>query len=436
MKRQLLLSLLLLPILGQSQAILTKWQFNVNNTKATYWAQTGTAGAPVYTFTTSPDLADVLQACYSTDYVWIKSNGLTTNMGRYANPGTCLKQNYVHRFPRKPTVPTTKSISPKGGQIGLLLNGIPIFGLGNASSWNGSTNAMGPQGSGIWNVEVYRAEGFTLDTAFGAHPQQQGAYHTHATPFRLYKNTPTTQHSPIIGFAFDGYPVYGPYGYSNPNSATSTITRMKTGYALRNITDRTKLPYNVTPTQVGPPINNTYPLGAYCEDYEWSSANGGDLDKYNGRFCVTPDYPEGTYAYFVTISAAGVPQFPYIIGIEYYGAPETGNFPIPGSSVGSYTMPTSGVTCATSTITSARTVRDLPLKISPNPTFGYIDIQIEPNFNFDTELTVYDMMGRKKLIQILRGGNVSLNLSHLNAGTYIVELKQGEKIGREKIVKL
>ena len=142
--------------------------------------------------------------------------------GSLRRSGTCLTQNYIFRLPRKPTVPTTKTVSPKEGTIGVLLNGIPMYGLSNANSWNGSANVGGQQGSKIWNVEVGKAEGFVLDTAFGAHPQQQGAYHSHATPFRLYKSTPTSQHSPLIGFAFDGYPIYGPYSYSSPTNPANS----------------------------------------------------------------------------------------------------------------------------------------------------------------------------------------------------------------------
>ena len=43
----------------------------------------------------------------------------------------------------------------------------------------------------------------------------------------------STSHSPLIGFMFDGYPVYGPYAYSSANDSTSSIKRMVTGYALR-----------------------------------------------------------------------------------------------------------------------------------------------------------------------------------------------------------
>ena len=44
-----------------------------------------------------------------------------------------------------------------------------------------------------------------------------------------------------------------------------------------------------------------------------------DLDIYNGRFCRTPDYPYGTYVYFVTIDENNQPAFPYAIGRQWYG---------------------------------------------------------------------------------------------------------------------
>ena len=43
------------------------------------------------------------------------------------------------------------------------------------------------------------------------------------------------------------------------------------------------------------------------------------LDRYNGRYCVTPEYPEGVYAYFCTIDGvSGAPKFPYFIGPDFY----------------------------------------------------------------------------------------------------------------------
>ena len=49
------------------------------------------------------------------------------------------------------------------------------------------------------------------------------------------------------------------------------------------------------------------PNGGFAQDYTYSSGSG-ILDQYQGRFTVTPDYPTGTYAYFITYS------YPYIWG--------------------------------------------------------------------------------------------------------------------------
>ena len=104
---------------------------------------------------------------------------------------------------------------------------------------------------------------------------------------------------------------------------------MRSGFALREITARTSLPdwampfhtdvqQQLTPGQSGPEINNFFPLGRYLEDYEYI-AGSGDLDQYNGRFAVTPEYPQGVYGYYVAIGENGVPAFPYILGAQYYG---------------------------------------------------------------------------------------------------------------------
>jgi YHYH protein/Secretion system C-terminal sorting domain len=408
MKKSLFI-LLFCPLIMNGQAIVNKWTMNKDGKKASYWETTGSGMNVSYTFRNMTDSADILKVCYTADSVWVRSQGLTDYMGKYLNPGTCVAQNYVHRFPRNPSVPTTKTVSSKGGAIGLLTNGIPIFGLGNASSWNGSANVMGQGGSGIWNMEVGKAEGFVLDTAFGAHPQQQGAYHTHTTPYRLYKNSSSSVHSPLIGFAFDGNPIYGPYGYSTATNSASAVTRMKTGYSLRNITTRTTLPYGIAASQTGPPVNATYPIGTYCEDYEWLASNSGDLDKYNGRTCVTPEYPSGTYAYFVTVDAAGASAFPHIVGIEYYGAPVTANFPT-GPTGNGLSIPNSATTCLTPTRTGIfdqNTEGSLSFTIYPNPSNGQVSVLFK-----DVEFT--DVQVVNAVGQIIYRNNALENSQVLN----------------------
>jgi hypothetical protein len=79
--------------------------------------------------------------------------------------------------------------------------------------------------------------------------------------------------------------------------------------------------------ETGPNINPVYPLGHYIEDYTYLGDCGKtlgkdfDLDELNGRWCVTPEFPNGTYAYFTTIDARGQPVYPYNMGRRYHGNP-------------------------------------------------------------------------------------------------------------------
>ena len=123
-------------------------------------------------------------------------------------------------------------------------------------------------------------------------------------------------HSPILGFAYDGVPIYGPFGYSDPTDSSSEVTKISSGYILKSSRSG------------GPPVGR-YSLGTFIEDYEWRpSVNTGktELDENNGRFCVTPDYPNGVYAYFLTIDSNNNPVFPYILGKNYYSLPVDSNY--------------------------------------------------------------------------------------------------------------
>jgi YHYH protein len=208
------------------------------------------------------------------------------------------------------------------------------------------------------------------------HPQPSGQYHAHANPIgvryvlgdninydsstKFYsENTSATswKHSPIIGWINDGLPLYGPYGYSNPTDPTSSVRRMVSGYIFRdgtrgttnlNSTGRKSLPLwaqqaqnktTLTSTQWGPNVSTDYELGHFSEDYDYlgdlgySQGADFDLNKYNARYCVTPEYPGGTWAYFVSIKTDGTPWYPYNVGRWYMATPpaSTGQPPIPGN---------------------------------------------------------------------------------------------------------
>jgi hypothetical protein len=245
----------------------------------------------------------------------------------------------------------------------------------------------------------------------------------------LYDGTPVTEHSPIIGYAFDGYPIYGPYGYATAMDAGSAVTRMKTGFALRNITTRTTLPDGtaLSSAQYGPAVSGTYPLGTYVEDYAWSAANGGDLDVYNGRFCVTPDYPSGTYAYFITIDANGTPEFPYILGTSYYGAPETADITM-GATI---TIPSSGVTCFTEPL-SVNENQKMEAQIAPNPSNGIFNLRL-PDVSGTVELEIYNMAGQVVYASQFTGNEQLIDLSKEAVGVFTLKVTNNGKVSYSKI---
>jgi hypothetical protein len=106
-------------------------------------------------------------------------------------------------------------------------------------------------------------------------------------------------HSPIIGWAYDGNPIYGPYG-----QVGADIRRIRSSYYKNVETNKSLRP--------------DFDDGFFVQDYIFDKAIG-DLDEYNGRYCKTPEYPNGVYAYFATINTAAIskPEYPYIVGEEF-----------------------------------------------------------------------------------------------------------------------
>lgn len=121
------------------------------------------------------------------------------------------------------------------------------------------------------------------------------------------------RHSPILGYAYDGNPIYGPYGYDTPDGGT--VRQIKTSYVLNPIAN----------TNIRPP---SFPSGYFIDDYVYDGS--GDLDQHNGRFCVTPEYPDGVYAYFysvdIDISKKAKNKYPYIVGPTFNNLPIQENF--------------------------------------------------------------------------------------------------------------
>ena len=267
--------------------------------------------------------ADVQQVGYDANSIWVRASAVPShNVGPFpdGNPSVPSNVNTVHLITRNPTAATNPSATPLGS-IGVMANGVTVYNAADARSYFNQ---------GIWNNNAIFVEADGFDPALG-HPSPlrgqsgnppPGRYHYHQLPVAVLEQEGEvygSQHSPLIGFAYDGYPIYGPYGYANANG-TGGVKRMEPSWQPRNITTRTTLPNGtvLSSSQYGPPVSSVYPLGYYIEDYHQVTGSG-DLDEHNGRFAVTPEYPSGTFAYYTTVDDQGNPAYPYIVGPTYYG---------------------------------------------------------------------------------------------------------------------
>ncbi len=372
--------------------------------------------------------ANVQKVQYSTGNVYINCTGVPSfTIGPWqANPNTAQDQKYVFRIPRSPKVKTGTKTATRLGHIAVWKNGVPIYNPKDAFSYN-SLN--------VWFQDAVLAEAISFDGCYG-HPAPGGRYHTHQNPKCLY-TLDSSKHSGVLGYSFDGFPIYGPFGYKN-SDGTGGITRMKTSYKLRAISDRTTLAGGTTlqPNQYGPAINTTYPLGFYLEDYEFIQSLG-DLDVYNGRFTKTPEYPNGIYAYHATISSTGKSEFPYTMAANYYGEVAEDNFG-PGrvtitEPVSTYT-PLTFVTPSTGEVA---TIFELNQNY-PNPFNPSTIISYQLSINSFVSLKIYDLLGKE--IKALVNKNqeagyykVDFNGSNLQSGVYIVRIEADKTVQEMKI---
>lgn len=452
MRKSLLFTTMLLVVFSnlKAQTAITSWLQNTSTTGFYYISGNST---PI----SHGILVNCQQVRYSTNNVYVNATGMPAyHIGPYLdnNPNQAGNQNAIFRFPLNPTENTGTKTPTTGGNIGVFVNGAAMFDFSDGVAWNSTTNALCggpgnpacPGGAGTlqsWNRDAVVFEKGGFDCSKG-HPAGTN-YHHHQNPsaFDLDINVISTicnlydadglytinpaQHSPLIGFAYDGFPVYGAYGYANADG-TGGITRIKSGYQLRSITVRS---HHADGTDVpdGPPVNATYPIGTFREDYEWISHAGvaSYLDIHNGRFCVTPEYPNGIYCYFATVDTNHNSAYPYLIGPTYYGNKT-------GAKVTTVTETTNVYNPTLST--NENHFNNLDIKIFPNPTSDIIAIQIGGINNQDLDIKMYDIQGKLiKETKLNKGQTISyFDIQTVYSGTYLIKISSNELSLTRKII--
>jgi len=229
----------------------------------------------------------------------VTANGLPDHaVGDFPNahdPIPIRPQKRRLELPLKPKV-ADKPVPLAMWLFGVAVNGVPFDPSG--PFWNRDA-ASG------WQFEVlHPANAVALGIDMNhAHTQGGGMYHYHGLPTALWWNlTVAGPDRPmhLLGYAADGFPIYGPECPSDPTDLKSQTRRLRSSYRIR--TGRRK---------DGP--KGRYD-GTFVEDFAYDRARG-DLDECNGRAGPTPEFPDGTYYYVLTDAFPFIPRM-------YHGIPD------------------------------------------------------------------------------------------------------------------
>jgi len=432
-------------LLAQTNPAITSWLRNT----------TGITGRHYVSGNSTP-INDAVQANvqtvqYDANWAYVSATGIPAYItGPFldGNPSLATAQNKIFKIPLNPTQNTGTLTATTGGNIGIFKNGVALFDYRDGVSWKNSTSQIcgGPivscTGDGKWNRDAVVGERLGFDCS-KAHPAM-GNYHHHQNPsaFNLDINVISTvcstypsdglytidpnQHSPLLGYAYDGFPIYGAYAYANTNG-TGGIVRMKSGYQYRNITTRTVWA-DGTDVLDGPAVSTTYPLGYFREDYEFvvHPTDASYLDEHNGRFCVTPEYPNGIYCYFATVDANHNSAYPYVVGPTFYG----------NKTATTVTTVPAGTTTYNPALTSVDfETTKFNIVVAPNPAQDFIAIQTTmAQSDFDVEL-INEIGQVIKSDKILQGSTLCvIETDTLYNGIYFIRITDGNTSKSFKVV--
>lgn len=293
-------------------------------------------------------------------------------------------------------------------EFGIGINGVRMAPYG--ARWFVNPNTQ--EENRDWNVEAL--EMFSMDFN-NSHSNGGGEYHYHGIPYSYFidsLNIEGLEHSPIVGYAADGFPVYYKYVYSDPNNSNSEINAFESGYTLKP----GNRPGNGVTAPDGPHD------GFYVEDYEYLD-NNWPLDECNGRFGVTPEYPEGTYYYVMT------DNWPYIPRC-FYGTIIDNSF-----RIGPNCPPSdAAIDCSEEIISNITQYEEMNILIAPNPSTESLRI-LSNDASIHTQITqisIYDLNG--KVWYLSKGYEELIDIHALAAGSYFLQINFGESQITKKII--
>lgn len=433
---------------AQTNPAITHWLINTEGTTGRHYLLGNST--PI----TETTLANVQQVSFDATHVYVEATGIPSYItGPYALGAVdvALDNDYTFKLPLNPVANTGNPTEVGMGAIAVFINGTVAFSNRDAATYNDA---------GQWHQNAVYFENLGFDCAHG-HPGPMTAdYHVHQNPTAFnFSLMPTSSvcnmyladglyvpdsstHGPLIGFAPDGFPIYGAYGYSDPLDPNSGLKRMEPSYQLRNITSRTTLPNGTS--AAGPDFTemitsmlpNSTPLeavlGAYAEDFEFVEGSG-DLDEHNGRFCITPEYPGGIYCYFSTIDSLNNPVYPYIIGDSYYGVTAAMG---PGNSFTNSTIPAGTTVYNEPNGIADIDVSTLEVNVYTSTDNELLIIQSNLAQSFDRNVVLINMSGEIVQSNVLYQGSTmcDFDLRTVYSGVYLVRVSSGTNAIVKKVM--
>ena len=242
-------------------------------------------------------------------YRYITSNAIPDHeTGVFPNehdPVAIKAQKLEFRMPLTPKE-LDKPMNSNGYEFGVASNGIQFDPNGPFYIHGEEKRAIRNPFDGIESGWQY--EGLSENVNLGhdhnnAHVQPPGIYHYHGVPTLLIKKLQKEQSSDMIllGYAADGFPIYNSKVPSNANDLSSPLMTVKSSYRLK----KGKRPENPSNLPKAPSGNYD---GTFVQDYEYVDSLS-ELDKCNGRFGATKEYPKGTYYYVITENWPYIPRY-------------------------------------------------------------------------------------------------------------------------------
>jgi hypothetical protein len=315
------------------------------------------SGIPNYQVTLTQDDIDALNSRPRASSDFRNSNGETTaiagqtidfgedigfevrgqgcDLGYWPSGPSCPSdQSKVKSLPIKPEVASEECTSGGLGMVGYMLNGTAVYSWSDGGSFNGEQ---------VWSNNAPKFELYDLDVCSG-HAQTSGDYHHHMFSSCLMSlfNDDGSGHSPVYGYAADGYPIYGPYHAAEVLAKSAWVARDyddissssgcgTAGERSCQLVDNYDLSKGTVSVASGPATDEivssnssnefTTTSGFYYEDFYYDSSltdlGGEYLDDHNGH-----SHGDYGYHYHTTVTEVNgslEASFPYNIGPTFYG---------------------------------------------------------------------------------------------------------------------